>query len=260
MTASIRLEKLAVLRLGSNGLADVGEQITYQFRFVNTSTAGEAFTSLILNDAKLGLTNLLIPLSTPLTATNAATNAVTITLNPITNSPFTYTLTAADLDQGNVVNTANVIGALANGTTAGPFITSRTTSYPINASLVVTKTAGAIEDTSGPGGAPDEISGNAGDVIVYDFQVKNTSPRTARNLVLSDQFQDGALVPVPLSTGLTDADNDGDDDDLAIGGEVTGQLRYTITQADVDRGYLENTAQASGTTFSNPPNNTIRGS
>jgi uncharacterized repeat protein (TIGR01451 family) len=256
MAASILLTKQGTPNVGNNGFADVGETIAYTFTFANTSTKGETFTSLTLNDSKLGITDLAIPLAATLTPGNS----ITLSLKPGTAQPFTYTLTASDLDQGTVVNSATVKGTFADGTTTSNFTGIGTTGYPINASLKVSKTAGVIQDKSGPGGTADGISGNAGDVIIYDFEVINTSPRTAKNLTLTDEFTSIGATPVSLTSrlqGLTDADADGVADDLAVGATARVTLPYTITQDDVNAGLIENTARAAGTTFSG---NTIRGS
>jgi uncharacterized repeat protein (TIGR01451 family) len=248
MAASIQLAKTGTPNVGINGFADVGETITYTFKFTNNSTTGETFTSFTLNDAKLGITNLVIPLATPL----SPGNSITITpINPATGSAFTYTLTANDLDQGKVSNDATVTGILSgSGTATGIFAGTGTTRYPLNASLQVVKTVAEIQDKSGPGGTADGIS-NVGDVIVYDIKVTNSGSRTARNLTLTDQFANGG-VPISLTSqlvGLTNVDGGSAPDDLAVGATATVRLPYTITIDDVSRGSIRNTAEAEGTTF-----------
>jgi uncharacterized repeat protein (TIGR01451 family) len=76
---------------------------------------------------------------------------------------------------------------------------------------------------------------NIGDKINYTFEVTNTGDVTLTNVTVSD-------VP-PLTKGPVPASVAS----LAPGATAMFHGRYTLTQADIDAGYVEDTATATGT-------------
>ncbi|MCP4123935.1 MAG: DUF11 domain-containing protein, partial [Bacteroidetes bacterium] len=97
--------------------------------------------------------------------------------------------------------------------------------FPINASLVVTKT-----DVLDLG-----IDGilNENDVINYTFIVSNTGNVTIDNLVLSDPKADAGSISCPYSI-------------LASGASMTCTASHTITEAEILAGSVVNIATANG--------------
>jgi large repetitive protein len=220
------------------GFADIGEQILYTFQIRNTGPGD--LTGITFSNPNIAI-------SPTFNGNLANGEAKTVT--------GLYTLQAADLDNGRVV----VTGLNANGTAPTGLITSNpindTENLTVRASLAVTKTPFSIEDTN-----KDNPPNSAGDTIVYQIDVKNTSPRTAFNVILRD-FPGSATVGIPVTlTGLTDEPGDADAgvaNDLAIGGTATGFFNYIIQQSDLDEiaqgNTVQNRATATGTTKSNAP-------
>lgn len=83
--------------------------------------------------------------------------------------------------------------------------------------------------------------GAVGDTISYDFQVTNTGDVSLTGVGITDPLPGLSSVsygPWPSTEGT-----------LAPGQSVTATATYTVTQADLDRGEVANTATAAG----NPP-------
>ncbi len=124
-----------------------------------------------------------------------------------------------------ITNTASVTASQADPETGN---NSSTVVTPISgeAGIELTKTAPQPVDTNGDG----RIA--AGDDIEYDFVVSNTGSTTLSDVALDDPLLGGA-VGCPALEGAT----------LSPGDEVEcGPASYTMTQADLDRGVVENTA------------------
>lgn len=85
----------------------------------------------------------------------------------------------------------------------------------------------------------------AGDTIPYEFVVTNSGGATIDALSVSDPLV--TAISCPVTT-------------LAVGASTTCTGSYTVTTADVTRGYVENTATASGTApggpIESPPSST----
>lgn len=98
-------------------------------------------------------------------------------------------------------------------------------------SLTLSKQAGAATDVDGDG-----VIG-AGDVIPYSFEVTNTGDLALEDVGISEVAFDGTG---PLTVSCPS-------DQLAVSGVMTCSADYELTQADVDRGSVSNTATAHGT-------------
>ena len=133
----------------------------------------------------------------------------------------TYTVTQADVDNGSVTNTAT---ATATDAYASP-VSSNTSTVTVEASQATSKLS-LTKSTTSTG------YGSAGQTIPYTYLVTNTGTTTESNVAVSDNKV--ASVTCPDST-------------LAPGASETCNGTYTVLQADVDRGYVTNTATASAT-------------
>ena len=136
-----------------------------------------------------------------------------------TTCTATYTLTQADVDSGHVANTATVTGTDPNGTDVDA-TDSTDTLIPPGPAISLDKQAGV---PSGNG---------AGDTIGYSFVVTNTGNVTLTGIVVDDPLV--GAVDCPVTT-------------LAPTESTTCTATYTLTQADVDAGVVDNTATVTGT-------------
>ena len=215
---AIALDKVAspIVDVDGNG-ADAGDTITYSFKVTNTGNV--TLNPVTVNDPLFG----------------GASPNVTCPAGPlapgasVTCSSKTYTLTQADVDAGKVDNTATTTGT----SPAGAKVTasdSTSTSILAGPAILLDKTASAIVDVDGNGA-------DAGDTITYSFKVTNTGNVTLNPVTVNDPLFGGASPNVTCPAGP-----------LAPGASVTCSSKtYTLTQADVDAGKVDNTATTTGT-------------
>ncbi|MGE0167527.1 DUF7507 domain-containing protein, partial [Nocardioides sp.] len=213
---SLSLDKTAAtpVDVNANGRVDAGDTIAYSF--LVTNTGAQTLTSVGISDAKVG----------------AVTCPVT-TLQPGASTTCTasYTITQADVNAGAVNNTATALGTPPTGgpISSGPDSTSTPTSTV--ATVTIDKTAGAPSDVNGNGRV------DAGDAITYSFLITNSGAVTLTAVGVTDA-KVGA-VTCPTTT-------------LAPGASTTCTATYTITQADVNTGSVNNSATAQGTPPTGP--------
>ena len=226
---SLDIEKIAgepVDRNGS-GITDAGDTIEYSFTVTNTGNV--PLTDVLVSDARL------------------AAQGITVTCDPTRLAPGgtatcttsePYTVTAADVTAGAVVNSATATGTPPGvGTTPGEPVTSPpdTTTTPVvtpEPQLDIEKSAGEPVDRNGSG-----IT-DAGDTIEYSFTVTNTG-----NVPLTDVLVSDARLAAQGITVTCDPTR------LAPGGTATCTTSepYTVTAADVTAGAVVNSATATGT-------------
>ena len=212
----ITIDKHAALHdTNGNGLADLGETITYTFTVRNTGNV--TLTAVGVTDAKVG------PVSCPqATLAPGATETCTAA---------TYTVTQADVDAGVVHNSATAHGTPPGDTTP---ITSPpdSTDTPTSSTPAVTIVKQAMLNDANSNGFAD-----AGETIVYSFTVTNTGDLTLHDVGVTDAKAGPVTCP---------------QDTLAPGAHevCTADSLYVVTQADVDAGVVHNSATSHGT----PPN------
>ena len=136
---------------------------------------------------------------------------------------ISYTVTQGDLDAGaDLVNSASVTTAEV----PGPTTAIETTAIEVNPALAIVKT-GTFNDEHGDG------FGQVGETISYAFEVTNTGNVVIKDVAVSDPLltvNGGPLAS--LVVGASDA--------------TTFTGTYTLTQADIDAGEVENQATATG--------------
>ncbi|QOW24193.1 Ig-like domain-containing protein [Lysobacter sp. H23M47] len=212
-TVTIPITPAASLSLVKTGSANgnaVGETITYSFLVTNTGNV--TITDLVVTD--------------PLLAGAITCPVTTLAPGASTTCTADYTLTQADVDAGEVVNTATAGGKTPGDDPIDSPPSTVTTPITPAASLALVKTGVA--------------NGNAvGETITYSFEVTNTGNVTIDDLVVTDP-----LLPGPITCPVTT---------LAPGASTTCTADYTLTQADVDAGEVENTATAGGKTPGDDP-------
>ena len=214
--ATLSIDKTAgtPVDVNANGRVDAGDTILYSFLVTNTGAL--TLTSVGVSDAKVGA------VSCPVT-----------TLQPGASTTCTasYTITQADVDSGSVDNSATVSGTPPTGgpVTSAPDTTTTPTSTV--ATITIAKSAGTPADLNGNGRV------DAGDTIPYSFLLTNTGAVTLTGIGVADVK--AGPVTCPVAT-------------LQPGASATCTAVYTITQADVNAGSVDNTATAHGTPPTGP--------
>jgi len=138
-----------------------------------------------------------------------------------------YTVTQVDVDAGSVTNTAT-----ATATAPDPHTVSS------NSSSVTVDASGATSSLSLVKSTSATSFTRAGQVLTYSYKVTNTGTTTLSALSVTDTLI--AAVSCP-------------DSSLAPGASETCTGSYTVTQEDVDNGYVTNTGTAHGAA---PPHST----
>ncbi|WP_152973231.1 DUF7507 domain-containing protein, partial [Lacinutrix mariniflava] len=225
--ASMNLDKTGILVDGGDGL-QAGDTIDYSFTLTNTGNT--TITNVSLNDPLLGGT-IAGPVSGDINIDTV------LDLDEIWIYNATYILLQSDIDAGMVENTATVSGEVPNG---API--SDISDDPNNNANVDSNGDGNPDDPTivDFGCMPDitlykediSFSGNVsnpvpGDIITFEFTAVNTGNITLLNAEIFDALLGGFV---------------GEFEEILVGQSLTTTQSYTITQADIDTGYVINTA------------------
>ena len=144
-------------------------------------------------------------------------------------------MTQTEIDNGGVVDPALAITNTASASTDQGASATATASVSIaqNPSLTLAK-AGTFNDTNG------DTFAEPGETISYSFTEQNTGNMTLHQVAVTDSGVSVSGSPIgSLAPGATDATT------------FTGS--YTITQADIDAGFKDNTAAATGDNATSAP-------
>jgi uncharacterized repeat protein (TIGR01451 family) len=212
-----------VLDTNNNGINDAGDTLRYTFLVTNTGNV--PLTNVRVSDPILGYVAIM-----PGQLDAGETESVFFTAD--------YIITAADILARQVVNTASVSGLNPSNqiVTDSSHPTSQTedgaTTTPVGApDIAIIKQQTSIQDTN------SSSTLNAGDTIFYQFTVTNTGAQNLTNVTVSDSIANVFTNGNPGVTPIT----------LAVGQSSTAfTARYVITQADMDQGFAENIALATG--------------
>ncbi len=238
----------------NDGVVEAWDTVSYEFSIENTWNV--TLTNITLTDTSLsGITVSWGPITT-------------LAPNQVDTSTYsaTYVLTQADLDAGGIENTASVSGTDPNGTIVEDVSDANTDSnnneinnpdgtetenplgenpnddtdptedpttfiVPPMPAIQLFKWISSIEDTDNN----DMVS--AGDTVNYEFVVENTGNVTLTNITLSDTSLTGIVLTGDPIASLAPGEID----------STNFSASYVLTQADVDAGWIENTATTSGT-------------
>lgn len=198
-----------------------GEVVRYTFLVTNTGNV--ALTDVSVTDT------LVAPAGPEITVTCPETSLAVGASMTCTGSP--YVVTQADVDNGRIDNSASVTGTPPIG---GAVTDDDDLMVPVTSGAAI-----AVEKS----GDTEQVN-NAGDVIHYSFLVTNTG-----NVTLTDVSVDDTFV-APAGPELTVTCPQ---DTLAPGASMTCTSDpYTVTQADVNNGAIDNSATATGTPPTGP--------
>ncbi|MGL5857935.1 MAG: DUF7507 domain-containing protein [Angustibacter sp.] len=217
-TPALDLVKDAAVLDDGDGLTGLGDQIRWTFEVTNTGTS--TVTAVAVRDPLAG------PVSCAATVL-APGDSTTCTAGNL------YAITQADVDAGEVANTAVADGLDPTGDPVVSFQASRTVPVTQRSGLALTKTA-RVDDVDG------DARTSVGDLIRYEFVVRNTGTVTVGDVVVDDPRVGGVDCPTAA---------------LAPGAATTCAARdpYRVTQTDVDAGLVSNTAGAGGRTPGGDP-------
>ncbi len=216
---ALRLVKTAGTPVDVNhsGLTDAGDTIVYSFAVTNTGNVSIADIGIF--DFRLDAAGVAVTCAAAVLPAGAAT---TCTSDP-------YVITAQDVADGHVVNSAAATGTAPTGdVVSAPSSTDVPTTMP-QASMVLVKSAGVPVDVNHSG-----IT-DAGDTISYSFTVTNTGNVPIAGVAVVDAKVSASPIPCAgvLAPGAT----------VSCGPVPT----YVVTAADVDAGVVHNVAVANGT-------------
>ncbi|MBE16301.1 MAG: hypothetical protein CL867_08615 [Cytophagaceae bacterium] len=197
---------------------NVGDIINYVFEVENTGL--NTIDNITIDDPTLGISGLAV---TPSSLDPGETGTATAQ----------YTITQADVDAGQVINSATVTGQDPNG---DPVTDTSDSGNPVD------DTGAGDDETITPIDSNPELTfvktsqalgTDLGDTILYTFTVTNTGNVTLTNVSVTDPLVGVSDLLVTPST-------------LASGETGVATATYTITQDDIDTGSVVNTATASG--------------
>ena len=216
----------------------VGDVLSYGFTVTNSSNV--TLSNVTLADPLPGIVITGGPIASLAPgASDSATFAAT------------YVLTQADLDRGQVTNQATATGEFGDDGTGNPLTvqdisgTSAGTDDPTTAPLTQTaaitlvKSVVAVADTNGNGLT------DPGDTASYGFIVTNTGNVALAAVSVSDPLVSVSGGPVSLAPGASDS--------------TSFTASYVIQTADLDRGFVENSATAQGTAVDGAGNPILSG-
>jgi len=207
----------------NTNFAAVGDSLNYEYLVTNTGNV--EITNIAVADDKIA------SVSCPVT-TLMPTDTIICT--------GTYTVTQADIDAGAVTNIAEASGTPTGGTLA-PVSDAVTVNGTQTSSLEIAKTALTTNFTA------------VGDLLDYEYVVTNTGNTTITTAISvnDDKIVPPAVVscdPIPAG-GLIPSDS------------VMCSASYTVTQADLDAGFVMNTASATDGNVTSPTDDaTVNGS
>jgi uncharacterized repeat protein (TIGR01451 family) len=200
-----------------------GDVITYSF--LVTNTGNDTLNDITVSDAQVVAAK---PPNGPVTCpgtTLAPGASVTCTA--------TYTVTQADVDNGTVTDSATASGTPPSGPAVTSPPSAASVSIPPAPALTVAKSSTTASVT------------HAGQRVPYSFLVTNAGNVTLAGIAVADTVappsDPAGLSPVtcPVAT-------------LAPGASTTCTATYTVTQADVDNGSVDDSATVTGTPPSGP--------
>ena len=173
------------------------------------SAAGDiiSYTYIVTNTGNMALTGVTVSDD----KASVSCPKTTLAVGEAMTCTASYTITQADLDGGSVTNLAT-----ASSDQTDPVTASKTVVAEQLPGLSLVKEASLLTFAS------------QGDVISYTYVVTNTGNVTLTGVTVTD---DKASVSCPQTT-------------LAVGESMTCTASYSVTQADINAGFVTNLASA----------------
>ncbi len=198
--AALTIEKASAV----TSVDAVGDPIDYTFTVRNAGNV--TITNVVVADANVG------PVACP---------ATTLAPGDSTVCTATHITTQADLNDGQVINVANVTGLAPGGKALAPI-----PSNPVTVTAVQNPALTIVKST------PDTTSGRVeGEIIRYTFVVTNTGNVPLNSILVGDPITDPIVCP---RSALEPSES------------VTCTAGHVVTGADIARGIIVNVATVSG--------------
>ncbi len=199
---------------------EVGDKIYYSFTIINTGNVNVRY--LKLNDSNLGISN----------------KEFSVNLAPgekfFYEEPKPYIVTPNDLELGQVLNTAKVGGKTPGGDIPETPSNDNVVPGKPNNSFKVVKNTVKVTDKDGTQERDDMKFIAVGDRIYYSFTVTNTGNQTIKKLRFTDKLlKFDREVKQELKPGAT--------------WTYKPNVYYTVTQADLNQGKVDNTVSVVAT-------------
>ena len=195
-----------------SGDVSLGDTLTYTFN--------------VTNDGNVNLTS--VDVTDPMTGLSALScGATSLAPNASMTCTATYTVTQADVDAGSIYNTATATGTPPIGENVTD-TDDETVNILQDPSINITKTMTNNADEDGS----EDVS--LGDTLTYTFSVTNDGNVNLTSVDVTDPMTGLSAI----SCGATS---------LVPNESTTCTATYVVTQADVDAGWINNTATANGT-------------
>nr|WP_314845337.1 hypothetical protein [uncultured Microbacterium sp.] len=203
----------------------VGAEVVYSF--VVTNTGNTTLSDVVINEVTFSGTGELSDIVCPVE------EAASLAPGDQVVCEATYALTQADIDAGEVTNSATATGTPPGDNPITSTPDDAVVPTPQDPELSIVKTADV-----------EEIS-EVGQIVTYSFVITNTGNVTVNDPeVVETEFSgsgDLSVIECPADVVLVP-------DQF-----VTCTATYEVTQADLDSGTLTNTAVATGTTNGGDP-------
>lgn len=216
---SMKVEKEADKTLISN--PKVGEQINYVIKVTNTGNT--VLREISLKDELEGLSDLAFDWS------GASGGEGTLLPGECMTAKAVYSITQKDIDNGGVRNAAFAQGKNSNDEPVGPEEDDAETKLGGKDSFTVTKSVDKATITGC----------TVGDVLTYTVTGTNTGTLTLTDVTFKDTLRG-------VSTLEYDWSEASEGEGILLPGEsVTATCTYSVTQADISNGKVENTVRMS---------------
>ena len=181
----------------------------------------------------------------PVISGNTYTLTETATNSNLSSYTTTYSCTNAGTTVASGTGTSFTFTMPTPGTgQLGPSIVCVFTNTPLTSSLSIAKSA-----------SPTSVA-TVGQTVTYTYTVTNTgqTPLTAVHVSDTQQAPAGGLTSGPACQSLTSPAGtcSGSSTSLAVGQVATFTATYTVTQADLNNGSINDSATATGTPPSGP--------
>ncbi|MEO9684539.1 hypothetical protein, partial [Tateyamaria sp.] len=237
-TPAIAVVKAAALDLGDDGVASVGDEVTYTYTVTNEGNV--SLLDVTLEETAFGGAG-----TTPVPALQSGgsdidgeADAEDLAVGGTMIWQAIYALEQDDIDAGEVSNQATVG---ADTETAGGVsdVSGDATDNDEPNLLDIPEVEGiSVTKTADSTGVSDPAV--VGETVSYRIEVANTGNQTLTNVDLTDSFVDGNDVALPITLTL-DSGDDGIEDALEVGETWVFIASFDLTQAAIDSGALENT-------------------